>query len=131
MSQAPASTALLTDASPLDPAAVQRLLDLDPTGANQLLARVGRAFESSIGRLIPQLDAAMVAKDWEGVRSVAHTLKSSMASIGALKLSVLCADIERMIRDGETQGLVGLVDGLHADIGAVSGSLRALIDSRA
>jgi HPt (histidine-containing phosphotransfer) domain-containing protein len=131
MPQAPASTASLPEVSPLDPAAVQRLLDLDPTGANQLLARVGRAFESSIGRLIPQLDAALAAQDWESVRSVAHTLKSSMASIGALKLSVLCADIERMIRDGQTQGLARLVDGLHADIGAVSDSLRALIDSRA
>jgi hypothetical protein len=131
MPQAPASTASLPEVSPLDPAAVQRLLDLDPTGANQLLARVGRAFESSIGRLIPQLDAALAAEDWEGVRSVAHTLKSSMASIGALKLSALCADIERMIRDGQTQGLAGLVDSLHADIGSVSESLRALIDSRA
>jgi HPt (histidine-containing phosphotransfer) domain-containing protein len=130
MPQAPASTVTLSELSPLDPAAVQRLLDLDPTGANQLLARVGWAFESSIGRLIPQLDAALASQDWEGVRSVAHTLKSSMASIGAHKVSVLCADIERMISDGETHGLVGLVDGVHADIGAVSESLRALIESR-
>jgi HPt (histidine-containing phosphotransfer) domain-containing protein len=61
---------------------------------------------------------------------VAHTLKSSMASIGALKLSALCADIERMIRNGETQGLGGLVETMQADVDAVSESLHALVSAR-
>ena len=41
--------------------------------------RVVQAFDSSIARLMPQLDTAMAAGDMDGVRSVAHTLKSSMA----------------------------------------------------
>ena len=131
MTQVPASTDRLPPDSPLDAAALQRLFDLDPGGANRLLERVVQAFDSSIARLMPQLDTAMAAGDMDGVRSVAHTLKSSMASIGALKLSALCADIERMIRNGETQGLGALVDTMHADLGAVSDSLRALVEPKA
>lgn len=131
MTQAPVSTDRLPADSPLDPEALQRLFDLDPGGVNRLLERVVQAFDSSIARLMPQLAEAMASGDLDGVRSVAHTLKSSMASIGALKLSALCAEIERMIRSGETQGLSGLVDTMHADLGAVSDSLRALVEPKA
>ncbi|HSV71039.1 MAG TPA: response regulator [Methylibium sp.] len=128
--QVPASPDRLPPDSPLDIAALQRLLDLDPGGVNRLLERVVQAFDTSIARLMPQLDTSMALGDMDGVRSVAHTLKSSMASIGALKLSALCADIERMIRSGETQGLSALVDTMHADLGAVSDSLRALVEPK-
>ncbi len=130
MTQATPFPPPLPPGSPLDPAALQRLFDLDPTGANRLLERVVQAFDTSLGRLMPQLDAAMAAGDLDAIKGVAHTLKSSMASIGALKLSALCADIERMIRNGETQGLAGLVETMHADVGTVSESLRALLAAR-
>ena len=116
--------------SPLDAAALQRLFDLDPTGANRLLERLVQAFDTSLGRLMPQLDAATAVGDLDAIKSVAHTLKSSMASIGALKLSALCADIERMIRNGETQGLAGLVETMHVDVDTVSESLHALLAAR-
>src|SRR6185369_1456158 len=80
--------------SVLDASALERLRELDPKGENQLLSRVIKAFESSAARLLPQLQDAQRAGDHNGVRHVAHTLKSSSASIGAMKLSTLCAEIE-------------------------------------
>jgi CheY-like chemotaxis protein/HPt (histidine-containing phosphotransfer) domain-containing protein len=106
MSQPPASPvpppAAGTDPAgvTLDPQALQRLRDLDPGGQNQLVERVFKAFDTSIGRLLPQLDEAVRAGDLMALRHVTHTLKSSSASIGALKLSRLCADTEAQVRQG-------------------------------
>ena len=116
-------------AAGLDPQALQRLRDLDPTGANHLFERVVQAFDTSTGRLLPQLDAAVAVADLDGVRHVAHTLKSSSASIGALKLSALCADIEGMIRQGEVQHLGERVAAMHNEIALVRESLRSLLPS--
>ncbi len=89
----------------LDVEALRRLRELDPTGANHLLERVFQAFESSAHRLLPQMHEAHRAGDLAGVRHVVHTLKSSSASIGAIKLSQLCAEIETMIRLDNLDGL--------------------------
>jgi signal transduction histidine kinase/DNA-binding response OmpR family regulator/HPt (histidine-containing phosphotransfer) domain-containing protein len=123
---APAAPAAV-DGSGLDPQALQRLRDLDPNGANRLLERVFQAFEASTGRLLPQLDEAVATADLAGVRHVAHTLKSSSASIGALKLSALCADIEGIVRAASTEGLDERVAAMHGEIDSVRSSLRALL----
>ncbi len=59
---------------------------------------MARAFETSLARLLPQLSEAGQQQDLATVAHVAHTLKSSSASIGALKLSQMCADLESIIR---------------------------------
>ena len=69
-----------------------------------------RAFQSSLDRLLPQLLEAHAKGDPAGVRHVAHTLKSSSASIGALRLSALCAELENAVRNGAVAGLNELVE---------------------
>ena len=63
-----------------------------------LLAVVLAAFATSAARLRPQADAARASGDRAALRLVVHTLKSSSASIGAMRLSQLCARIESAIR---------------------------------
>ncbi|MDE2000792.1 MAG: response regulator, partial [Burkholderiales bacterium] len=67
-----------------DSESLRRLRELDPKGANKLLERVAKAFENSVGRLLPQLEESIKAQDNPGILHVVHTLKSSSASIGAL-----------------------------------------------
>jgi len=114
----------------LDAQALERLRELDPTGQNKLLERVFKAFEASIARLMPQLDAAGAGEDWQTVRQVAHTLKSSSASIGAIKLSGLCADIESMVRQAQVQGLHERLDAMRAEVANVLAALRGLQGER-
>lgn len=85
-------------ASVLDPQAIVRLRELDPTGAAALIKRVLQAFETSAERLRLQLAAARGANDRASMRLVAHTLKSSSASLGAMRLSQLSAQAEAAIR---------------------------------
>jgi CheY-like chemotaxis protein/HPt (histidine-containing phosphotransfer) domain-containing protein len=88
-----------------DAQAVQRLCALDPKGENKLLDRLFRTFEASLKRLIPQMVEAHDVQDLATIRLTAHTLKSSCASVGALKLSTLCADLESLIRHGSVEPL--------------------------
>ena len=115
--------------SVLDAGALERLRELDPKGENQLLARVIQAFDASAARLVPQLEQARAAGDLAGIRHVAHTLKSSSASIGAIKLSQLCADIETRIRTEQLQNVDERVEALRAEIGIVLQALKRLLDA--
>ncbi|MCU7376574.1 response regulator [Paucibacter sp. O1-1] len=121
-----------TPATPiLDPQAIARLRELDPGGGNKLLERVIAAFLKSLERLLPELGQARAhpekGLDLAAVRHVTHTLKSSSASLGALKLSKLCADIETMARNGQTEGLDILLDGMHDEVARVRGALNELL----
>ena len=93
----------------LDAEALVRLRELDPDGRHGVVERVLKAFETSLVRMLAQLEAASLSGDETVVSSVAHTLKSSSASVGALALSAACADVERRLRTGAPGDL-------HADV---------------
>lgn len=112
----------------LDPEALARLSELDPKGENQLLERVLRAFQTSAARLMPQLEAARLSHDRATVRLVAHTLKSSSASIGALGLSQVCAQIEALIRAESADDLDPLLHTMRSALGAALNAIQRLLD---
>jgi len=118
-----AGAAAAPDLAVLDATALSRLTELDPTGENRLLERVLQAFQGSAARLRPQLDTARRTGDRAGIRLVAHTLKSSSASIGALALSQCCAQVETLIRLEAGDDLEAPLDALTA---ALDGALRAI-----
>jgi len=112
-----------------DAEALRRLRELDPRGDNRLFERVGKAFETSVGRLLPQLEDAFNVNDTAAIVHVAHTLKSSSASIGALKLSQLCAEIETMIRRQTGEDLSDRIRDIPAETERVLAGLRLLLES--
>lgn len=89
----------------LDGAALARLAELDPKGQAGLVTRVISTYTQSLARLLAELARARGVNDVEVLRHVAHTLKSSSASVGALQLSRLCADVERRVADRRTEEL--------------------------
>lgn len=114
----------------LDAGAIARLNELDPTGANRLVGRVLQAFQASVARLRPQLDAARLIDDRNAIRLVAHTLKSSSASIGALSLSQLCAQLETLIRVDPTADLSGPLAAFDTDLDEALRAIDALLKER-
>jgi len=125
----PTSLRLVNDepAIALDPAALQRLRDLDPGGRGRLLERVLEAFESSSTRLAAQLVEARERDDTAGIRLVVHTLKSSSASIGALLLARLCAEIEASLRDGMHADLAGRLDAVLRELQVVLQMVKPML----
>jgi len=117
-------SARLSAAGVLDAQALARLQELDPGDKAGLVARVLTTYAQSLQRLLEQLRVARQDADAQGQRHVVHTLKSSSASVGALKLSALCADLEHRLREGLTLGLEGPLDDLCAEGERVLAALR-------
>jgi hypothetical protein len=111
---------------PLDPQALARLRELDPDGRQGVVQRVLAAFDTSLVRMVVQLQAQAEAGDADVVAGIAHTLKSSSASVGALALSRACAEVEQRLRSGQTadlshdiQRLIGLAQRAQRSVAAI------------
>jgi HPt (histidine-containing phosphotransfer) domain-containing protein len=98
----------------LDADALARLRELDPNGQSGLVERVLKAFQGSAIRLRGQAEAARASGDHTALRLVAHTLKSSAASVGAPALAQRSANVETAIRLGTLDGLDGELDAMLA-----------------
>lgn len=121
-----ASQSAVAQPGVLNPEAIRRLRELDPTGESQLLTRVFQAFETSLNRLLPQLEQARGAADAAGVRLVAHTLKSSSATIGAVQLSKVCAEVETMAQELRLDAATSGIELILSEAQAVRVALRNL-----
>jgi len=111
----------------LDEACMAELRALDPDGKAQLVRRVLATYRDSLARLVAQMRQAHADAAWEQAARVAHTLKSSSASVGALGLSSVCADIERLLRAGDSAGARPLIDSFQAEVARVDAAVaRAL-----
>jgi HPt (histidine-containing phosphotransfer) domain-containing protein len=113
----------------LDADALQRLRELDPDGRSRLLERVLRAFESSATRLGEQFRDSRTRNDMAGIRHVVHTLKSSSASIGALALARICAEIETSIRSDALVGLPERLDAMDRELKAVLQAVTPMLST--
>jgi HPt (histidine-containing phosphotransfer) domain-containing protein len=99
----------------LDAKSLERLRALEAGGACSLLDRVLATFSSSGARLLAQVRAARDAGDVRALRLAVHTLRSSSASIGALALSRLCAEVETRLGDETIASLRGRLDDLDGE----------------
>jgi len=109
----------------LDSSALDRLRELDPSGANRLLERVLKAFETSATRQIPRLRDALLNEDTEAVRQVAHALRGASASVGATKLARLCAELEDPAFDPRIESLETHLKSMFSEIDRVLSVLRS------
>ena len=113
----------------LDAQALANLAQLDPTGANKLVFRVLATYRSSLARQMAHLVAARQPFDAAALNLVAHTLKSSSASVGALVFSALCGATEQALRDDRLDGLQALLDDLAREAVRVDAAVLQLLSS--
>jgi HPt (histidine-containing phosphotransfer) domain-containing protein len=113
----------------LDAGALARLRELDPDGRHGVLTRVLTAFETSLSRMLVQLAAERDSGDEGVVAGVAHTLKSSSASVGAAELARACGDVERRLREGLPGHLGADIERLLAAGEAALAAVRTMLRS--
>ncbi|MBI5717796.1 MAG: Hpt domain-containing protein [Burkholderiales bacterium] len=89
-----------TPGTVLDEAALARLRELDPAGQHGVVVRVLATYETSLVRQLGQMRAELDAPRAKVLGDLAHTLKSSSASVGALALSRACEALEQRMRQG-------------------------------
>lgn len=110
----------------LNAASLDALRALDPAGGNGFVHRVLGTYLRSLDKHLDTIQAARGSADLVALRTVAHTLKSSSASIGAIEFSALSAQLEiqlrRLVEDAAVpaEALVGLAPDLdrYADLAA-------------
>jgi CheY-like chemotaxis protein/HPt (histidine-containing phosphotransfer) domain-containing protein/anti-sigma regulatory factor (Ser/Thr protein kinase) len=71
----------------------------EPARRGDLARELLDMFLEDSARQLEQLGQALAASDHGLARRVAHTLKSSSASMGAMRLSALCKQAEEILRD--------------------------------
>lgn len=111
----------------LDAAALARLKELDPEGRHGVVTRVLSTYESALVRQIEQMRGELDAPRAQVLGALAHTLKSSSASVGALTLSRACESFEHRVRQGapaQTHDVVQLINLAEAALAAVRTILR-------
>lgn len=113
----------------LDAAALARLRELDPDGRHGVLTKVLNAFDASLRRMLAQLTAQLDGGDAGVVAAVAHTLKSSAASVGALSLSRACHEVEQRVRSGTPGDLSAEVQRLLAEGQTALSAVGAMLHS--
>jgi len=111
----------------LDAGALARLSELDPTGNGTLVQRVLTTYATSLERTRHELMLARSPMQPDTLRHLAHTLKSSSASVGALALSALCAQVEQHLRTSQPGDIGSLLDALLAEMQRVSGAVQAML----
>jgi HPt (histidine-containing phosphotransfer) domain-containing protein len=109
----------------LDPAVLRNLAAQVQNGTD-LLNRIVATYVSSSTKLAAELRAGAAAEDPERMAMAAHTLKSSSAQVGAMKLSSLCKEIEARGRGGSVQGVTELLDQVFSELESVHEGLAVL-----
>jgi HPt (histidine-containing phosphotransfer) domain-containing protein len=85
------------------------------------------AFLHSARRQAAELNAASVAGDARQVGALAHKLKSSSRSVGALRLGDLCEDLEETGRAGDRGAVKDLIAPFQTELQRVIDQVEALL----
>ncbi|MFO1336620.1 MAG: Hpt domain-containing protein [Burkholderiaceae bacterium] len=109
----------------LDPASLDQLRQLDPTGGGAFLTRVLGTYARSLDKHEGEARQARAAGQWDAVARAAHTLKSASASVGALAFSQICAEIEASIRRQELDQLEQPLERFFGEAARVRDAVRA------
>ena len=81
----------------LDTIQYLKTLSADPAFLQSLI----EAFTRDTALEIPQMKNAYQKRDTTTLQHIAHKYKSSSRNLGASKLTLLCLDVENMVREGE------------------------------
>ena len=107
---------------PVQVSVLEALVGTDP----QLIQEFLQAFGVSAGRLSAEIAEACGKQRPKDAAAIAHKLKSSARSVGALGLGEFCAAIEAAGTAGDLTLLTELLPSFESEMAAVDGYLRSL-----
>jgi len=118
----PAAPRQPTGSVPVDVGALEALIGTDP----QVIKEVLQDFRVSAVRLSVDLAAVCAAQRADQTAAIAHKLKSSARSAGALRLGELCAEIEIAGHAGDLTAVAALLPDFEKEIRTVDEWLSSL-----
>jgi two-component system, sensor histidine kinase and response regulator len=116
--------------APVSTAIDESVLDgyraLQDEGQPDVVTEFIDVFLEDLPSRVARIAAAVAAQNPQEIRSAAHALKGSAASIGAVRLSSLAGDLEAIGRAMQIEGAVELVPGIEAEAVTATEVLRTL-----
>lgn len=123
-----------TDASPsvpeqraMDPDALARL---ERFGGLKLLREMIALYLENAPERLAAAEAGVAAGDPAVTENALHSLKSSSAQLGALRLSRLCEEGETKARAANLAGIAEIVEAGRAELAKVEGWLHGIRDAK-
>ncbi|MBQ5943004.1 response regulator, partial [Massilia sp. AB1] len=124
----PAAPAPAPRHDPVNLAALDNIRALSLEGGDALVQKVVAAYVTDTPRHMAALRQSLAGGDPEGLRRIAHSLKSASANIGAARLAALCRDLEQIGRAGKVDGGAPLFADMESEFLSVRESLNALLE---
>jgi PAS domain S-box-containing protein len=125
LSGAPSSSAPLIDCTVLD-----EIMSFKKDGGRALLDNVIALYTKNTSVRIAALRDAIARGDAGEMKLQAHTMKSGSASVGAISLSALFAELESISGVYEMEKASALIDRAEEEFGAVSVALKRELQRR-
>ncbi len=116
----------LAAATPLDMAIVEKIRRIPGENGSSLLRQVVSRFATNAASLMTDMRAKAKNSDPDAVWRVAHSLRSSSASIGAYRVSQSCAQIEALARENGILPAETVLAALDSELKAVTEKLNEL-----
>ena len=110
---------------PLDIAVLESVVGDDPMVVRDFLGQ----YQASAGRLATEARAALATDDVRRIGDVAHKLKSSSRSVGAVALGDLCAELENTCRAGTREGVAQVMKEFEAALQAADAQISQILAS--
>lgn len=103
-----------------NPLALKQIRSLQRANAPNIVEQVITKYLANTTKLLNELQASLAQKEPTLLHSLAHTLKSSSANVGAIRLSELCKTLERLSRASSvTEEMASLVQAIIDEYEAV------------
>lgn len=115
----------MTKQSVIDPAVWADLLESLGDDADFVAELLETYFDDS-SRLLAAMQEALSTGNAEDLRRAAHSLKSSSASFGAIRLSNKCKELEDMGKAGALEGAAEQIDHIAAEYAKTRAALEAI-----
>ncbi len=109
---------------PIDPAAWDELAQAMGDGAAAVLQELIDLYLEDAMRLVSAVVMAHQSHDGPAMVAAAHALRSPSASLGALRLAGLCAEVEESLRSDSELWPQVRIDQLLVEVGRVTEALR-------
>ena len=114
----------------IDEPTLAQLNQLDPQGTNGIVRRVLETYQRSLDKAMGECANAAAAQDWPTIGRIAHTLRSSSASVGALVFSGHCRTVETLVREGRSHEAGPALQALQNESVRVRTALAAILADR-
>ena len=111
----------------LDRSVLASLRELQDTGDPDIVAEVGGLFLEHSPQKVAAILQAVESRDANGLKTAAHSLKSSSAYVGAMRLSEMSRELEMMGRSQALEGAAEKAERLNREYKRVMMELEAEI----